>query len=264
MNIKKLFLELTEYTIPHGMENRLEKFFPKDIIEDGCGNYYITIGKGSRTIFTCHMDTACGRYEKVTHVINGNMISTDGKTVLSADDKCGMAIMLYMIYRKIPGTYYFFQGEESGCVGSDAILRKDREFFSDFDRMVSFDRRAYHSVITHQIGRRGCSQEFALTLAEQLNSHGLNYRPDNTGIFTDSATFFGVVPECTNLSVGYFNEHSHSERTDIKFLENLAKASCLIKWEELPIGDKKVGNEMDRYGYMNDWDEYGGHGIYYM
>jgi putative aminopeptidase FrvX len=261
MNIKKLFLDLTAFTIPHGMEHQLEKFLPRGYEEDGCGNYYIKIGN-SKTIFTCHMDTVCGSYEKVNHVINGNIITTNGHSVLSADDKCGMTIMLYMIYRKVPGTYYFFQGEESGCAGSNAIFSKNKEFFSDFDRMVSFDRRAYHSVITHQMGRRGCSEEFALALTGELNVHGFNYRPDNTGIYTDSATFMGFIPEATNLSVGYFNEHSHSERTDIKFLEDLAKASCLVHWENLPIGDKTKGN--DKYGYGDEWDEYGGYGIWYF
>lgn len=258
MNIKQLFLELTEFTIPNGMEYTLEKFFPKGIQEDGVGNYFIKIGK-SKTIFTCHMDTACGRYEKVKHVIRDNMISTDGSTVLSGDDKNGMAILLYMIYRKVPGTYYFFQGEESGMRGARAIIAKNKAFFADFDRMVSFDRRAYHSVITHQIGKRGCSNEFALKLAEELNQHDFNYRPDPTGIFTDSAAFIGMIPECTNLSVGYFNEHSHHESTDIAFLDKLARASCLVNWEGLPIGEKIDAKPKwnGYYGYEEeDWGVY--------
>jgi len=253
MNIKQLFLDLTEYTIPHRSEHTLEKFFPKGIQEDGCGNYFMQIGD-SRTIFTCHMDTACSGYEKVNHVIEGHMIGTDGTTVLSGDDKNGMTILLYMIYRKIPGTYYFFKGEESGCVGAHCILSKNRNFFLDFDRMVSFDRRAYHSVITHQMGRRGCSQEFAIALAADLNSLNaeFHYVPDSTGIYTDSATFIGLVPEVTNLSVGYFHEHCHSEVTNIDFLEKLARAACKVNWDELPIGEKgKDPYEYDMY------DEYG-------
>lgn len=259
MNIKETFLKLTSYTIPHGMEYTLEKYFPKGIIEDGCGNYYIKIGN-SKTIFTCHMDTACGSYEKVNHVLSGNFIMTDGRTVLSADDKCGMVILLYMINKKVPGTYYFFQGEESGMVGAHLILRKDKDFFNDFVRMVSFDRRAYQSIITHQLGRRGCSELFSEALSEELGYHGLKYKSDRTGIFTDSASFIGIIPEVTNLSVGYFNEHSHSERADIVFLEDLAKASCLVKWEDLPTSKDKHGKYDNynnyMYGYDGD-DEYG-------
>jgi hypothetical protein len=209
----------------------------------------------SKTVFTCHMDTAAYKYERVNHVIQGDMVMTDGTTVLSGDDKCGMTILLYMIYRKVPGTYYFFQGEESGMVGAHCILSRNKDFFLDYDRMVSFDRRAYHSVITHQMGRRGCSEEFANALAGELNQFGFNYRPDSTGIFTDSASFIGLIPEATNLSVGYFNEHSHSERADINFLTRLSRAACKVNWESLPIGDKSK-DPGGRYGYGYE-DEYG-------
>ncbi len=257
MNIKKLFLELTEYTIPGGMEYTLEKFFPKGIQEDGVGNYFIKIGE-SKTIFTSHMDTACNRYQKVNHVIENNIISTDGNSVLSADDKAGMTVLLYMIYRKVPGTYYFFQGEESGMMGATAIISKNRKFFSDFDRMVSFDRRNYNSIITHQMGKRGCSEEFSRTLATELNKYDLNYRSDPTGIYTDSASFINIIPECTNLSVGYFNEHTYRERTDISFLDKLAKASCKVNWESLPIGDKKEkANPSNNIMYIDDEEEWG-------
>jgi putative aminopeptidase FrvX len=249
MNVKETFLKLTSYTIPHGMEYTMEKYLPKNIQEDGNGNYYLQIGE-SKTCFTAHMDTACGYYQKVTHVVKDGIVTTDGHTVLSADDKAGMAIMLYMIEKKVPGTYYFFQGEESGCVGSTSALRKNKEFFKQFDRMVSFDRRGYNSVITHQMGRRGCSEDFALALAEEFGYHGLSYRPDNTGIYTDSVEFFGTIPECTNLSVGYYHEHSRDERQDVKFLDELAKASCLVKWEELPtVGVKASDNKW----YYEDW-----------
>jgi len=250
MKVKETFLKLTSYTIPHGMEYTLEKYLPKDIQEDGCGNYYIQIGE-SKTCFTSHMDTASGYYQKVKHVIKDNIVMTDGYSVLSADDKAGMTIMLYMIENKVPGTYYFFQGEESGCVGASAILRKNREFFAQFDRMVSFDRRGYNSIITHQMGRRGCSEDFALALAEELGYQGLSYRPDHTGIFTDSVEFIGFIPEVTNLSVGYFHEHSREETEDVKFLDELSKAACLVKWEELPIVGVKAS---DRNWYFEeDW-----------
>lgn len=253
MDVKETFLKLTKFTIPHGMEYTLEEYFPEDIKEDGCGNYFIQIGD-SKTVFTCHMDTACWKYEEVTHVFEGDMITTDGSTVLSADDKNGMTILLYMIDQKVPGTYYFFQGEESGMVGAELSLRRNRDFFNQFDRMVSFDRRGYTSIITHQIGRRGCTEEFASALADEFGYHEMLYKADPTGIFTDSAAFIGIIPEVTNLSVGYFSEHSHVETTNIVFLEKLAKTACLIKWEELPtIGVKHL--KMDgRYYYDEFYD----------
>jgi hypothetical protein len=49
------------------------------------------------------------------------MISTDGTTTLGADDT-GVSVLIWMMKHNIPGLYYFFIGEEVGCIGSG--LRK--------------------------------------------------------------------------------------------------------------------------------------------
>jgi len=255
MNFLDTFLKLTEYTITYGQEHLLKPYLPENHIEDGCGNYYVVIGK-SRTCFTCHMDTASWHMEKVNHVIDGNYIRSDGTTILGSDDKNGMTILLYMIERNIPGTYYFFAGEESGMAGAHKIISKNKNFFSDnFDRMVSFDRRGYDSVITHQMGRRGCTDEFGDALAKELNKSGLNYYLDRTGIYTDSASFMGIIPNVTNLSCGYSGEHTHSEITDIEYVELLARAACRVRWERLPKeGVPKIDDSMRKYYYDDeDW-----------
>jgi len=46
---------------------------------------------------------------------------------------------------------------------------------------------------------------------------------DDGGVYTDSAEFVDIIEECTNLSVGYFSEHTTSEKQDIDFLELLDK-----------------------------------------
>jgi len=235
MDIKDTFIKLTKYNIPYGTESYLVDYLPKDIKKDSIGNYYIRIGN-SKTMFTSHLDDASWGYsmEEVNHVFDGDFIKTDGTTVLGADDKAGVTIMLYMIENKVPGTYYFFIGEESGMIGSNGILNIKKDWFkSNFKRCISFDRRSYGSVITRQMGRTSCSNEFADSLIEQYNKLGLVHRKDTGGIFTDSAAFIGTIPECTNLSVGYFNEHTNMESQDIKYLEKLSELSIKIKWENL-------------------------------
>ena len=147
MNVKDTFLKLTSNTYPYGTEPILEDFLPSGYYKDKHGNYYYEIGE-SRTAFTCHLDTACKDFSKVNHVIEGNMIKTDGKTILGADDKAGMTILLYLIEKNVPGLYCFFIGEEVGCIGS-GYASKDKKFES-YDRMISFDRRGTTSIITHQ------------------------------------------------------------------------------------------------------------------
>jgi len=250
-DIKEKFLELTEYNIPYGTENLLKNKLPKKIKQDEFGNYYIKIGK-SKTLFTAHLDDASwgSSNEKVNHIIDNEWIRTDGSTVLGADDKAGVVILLYMIENEIPGTYYFFIGEESGMAGSKGILRIKRDWFNKFKRCISFDRRGYGSIISRQMGRKCCSDDFVNSLSEQFKINGMNYKNDPGGIYTDSAAFIGIIPECTNLSVGYFNEHSTNEHQNITYLEELCETCLKIEWENLLTSNNiKNNNKNDFYYY---------------
>ncbi len=239
MDIKETFLKLTDYTYTLGDEHLLKDRLPKDVIEDEIGNYYMKIGE-TETMFCAHLDTAAWQKEKVVHDIfvtkkGDTGIGTDGFTILGADDKAGVVILLNLIENKIPGLYYFFIGEESGLVGSRGIIKSKPEEFEKYKRCIAFDRRDYGSVITKQMGKTCCSDEFANELIKELDRNGMKYKQDPFGIYTDSAVFTEIIPECTNLSVGYFNEHSTDEVQNITYLEELAKATVGIKWEELPI-----------------------------
>lgn len=259
MNVKKKFLKLTSKTYPHGTEIGLKNHLPNGFKEDGCGNYFIEIGINPTTMFTCHLDTADRKQEKVRHIIDGNIIRTDGNTILGADDKAGMTVMLYMIEKQIPGLYYFFIGEERGCVGSSRLSRvwTTKPESKYITKCISFDRRGTDSVITEQLYGVCCSLEFAKDLSNKLNlaEKSFNYKPDPTGIYTDSAQFTSLIPECTNISVGYYNEHSSSERQDIVHLEKLCEAVCKIDWESLPIV-KNPGNNYDDYYFSDDDDDW--------
>lgn len=237
MNIKEKFLELTEYTTPFKMEHELLPLLPKGLIEDEVGNYYMEIGK-SETLFTCHLDTYCLKKEEVQHVIKGNFIGVkSGTTTLGGDNKSGVCILMYMIEKRIPGTYYFFIGEEAasgGRWGSQQILWKKPEFFKKFKRVVTFDRKEYGSLITRQSARFTCSDEFSSALIKELGKTGLEYKVDITGYYTDSATFMDICPEICNLSNGTFNEHTTYEYVDMLYLEKVCEAACKVDWESLP------------------------------
>ena len=255
MRIVRKFKQLTSQTYPHGTEKGLLKYLPEGYKEDQVGNYYLQIGEETSTMFACHLDTACTYQKKVNHVFDNEFIKTDGTTILGADDKAGMVVMLYMIENKIPGLYYFFLGEEVGCIGSGKLAKiwTKTEFSKYIKKVVSFDRRGTSSVITEQAFGQCCSNEFAKTLSSELNSTGLgfNFSPDPTGIFTDSAKFMSLVPECTNISVGYYSEHTNSEKQDLDFLRRLCKGVCLIDWENLPI--KRDHTKYD--DYFSIWDD---------
>ena len=260
-DIRSTFLSLTTMTYPHGHESEVLKFLPKDLIKDEFDNYYKIIGK-SETMFTSHLDTADRKQSKVTiystEKDGDEMFVTDGTSILGADDKAGVSIMLYMMAHNIPGIYYFFDGEERGGIGSNKVASvfESIEHLKGVKRCISFDRRNYYSVITQQLGRECCSDEFATELAKELNKSGLKISLDPTGIYTDSASFIDEIAECTNISVGYFSEHTISETQNISFLQRLGKACLDVNWENLPTV-KKVGFDEEvlrKYkGFISDF-----------
>jgi hypothetical protein len=254
MNIKETFLNLTKRTYPHGTEEDLFHLLPNNIQTDEFGNKFLWIGDNSTTMFTCHLDTASSQVVDVRHKFEKNIITTDGTTILGADDKAGMTILLYMIEHNIPGLYYFFLGEERGCVGSRSLANKHKkEPLPNITKVISFDRRGNRSVITHQMGGRCCSEVFGTALSEELNKNEstLSYGTDPNGIYTDSSQFINIYQECTNVSVGYNYEHTHSEEQDILHLEKLCSAVIKVKWESLPISRKT--NEVDEYDELDDY-----------
>lgn len=255
-DIKSTFISLVTETYPYGHEEEVVKFLPTDLTKDEFGNYYKIIGK-SETMFTSHLDTA-DRSKSNTILYESSegsdvTIVTDGSTILGADDKSGVTIMLYMMAHNIPGVYYFFIGEERGGIGSGKVANvfDSVKHLEKIKRCISFDRRNYHSVITSQMGRECCSDEFGNALSKELNSNGMDMSLDPTGIYTDSANFMDDIPECTNISVGYFNEHTDREYQNITFLEKLCKACVKINWENLPTVRKVGFGEYIKSKYRN-------------
>jgi hypothetical protein len=244
-DVRSTFLSLVTKTYPMGHEEEVLQFLPK-LETDIHGNYYKIIPGDKQTMFTSHLDTADWKQlptKLMTKMIdNEEYIFTDGTSILGADDKAGVTIMLYMMSHNIPGLYYFFLGEEKGGIGS-RLLAGDFDsvdYLKDIKRCISFDRRKTGSVITSQYGRVCCSDEFGSALCREYNSNGMSLSLDNTGIFTDSASFIDNIPECTNISVGYNNEHTFTEIQNITFLDKIAKASVKVEWSKLPT-NRKVG-----------------------
>lgn len=219
-----------------------------DAYTDTHGNVHCTVGN-SRTLFSSHTDTVHRDDGINTYVMANEEVRLTGSAPqrramyrasgapLGSDCGAGVALMVHMIMNAIPGHYVFHAAEEVGGIGSKA-LATEGIFIGLFDRAIAFDRKGTDSIITFQSGGQCCSEEFAYALASQLNSvnDGFMYAPDDTGVYTDTAEYVGQIPECTNVSVGYYNEHTSSECLDYTFFSQLANAVLLVRWEELPIG----------------------------
>jgi hypothetical protein len=232
---------------------------------DGAGNIHVDTRSAPehRSMFTTHTDTVHygGGANKVR--VDGKFWRADAGAALGADDGSGVALLAYMIEMGVPGYFVFFRGEERGGVGSKYLSKEMPSLFKDIDRAVAFDRAGYYDVITHQAGGRCCSDEFAQALADVLSTDTYWMMPCNSGVYTDTAEFIRLIPECTNVSVGYKNQHGDREEQDVEFLWDLAKACVSISWDTLPtVRDPKV-REFKTYGgyggysYGLDDDEWG-------
>jgi hypothetical protein len=286
----KLLYNLLLHATPHPSEARifpvLEAVFQPlegiSVERDQCkgkdlGNYWVEVGKigeDHETMFSCHVDTQ-HRFEGecypviVTNsdkneehgMVYGTMITKDKGELklvpspLGADDKVGAWIMLEMIRKKIPGLYMFHIGEERGCIGSRWVRENWASELKGIKRAIAFDRAGYSDVIAHQSPGRCASVTFTNELAKELNLHlptpYQQFKGDVHGIFTDTASYHDIIAECTNISVGYWNQHSADEHLDAYWMPILLNACLNAQWERLPI--VRAPGETGRSSTVSVW-----------
>jgi hypothetical protein len=153
---------------------------------------------------------------------------------LGADDGVGIWIMLNMIIEKVPGTYIFHTGEECGGLGAYACLKSRPEWLERFDRAIAFDRPNDYEVITVQGGMKCASDTAGIYLAKELSKHNLSYEVSDRGVFTDTKVYAHIIPECFNIGVGYYSQHSPDEQLDYNHAKNLLDACLVLDWEKIP------------------------------
>lgn len=186
------------------------------------GVYYKVIGTPT-VIYTAHYDTAGDSdVELMAFAQLPHVVTNKNPGILGADDKAGLTVLSFMIEANIPGLYLLFGDEESGAGQSRRWAATDfyTRYSLEKDSIVSaiaFDRRGYSDTIQTQRGGTCCSKEYAGALSTVLAMGGLSYRP-TSGVYTDTANMIYVIPECTNLSIGYAEAHGSSENQDVLFL----------------------------------------------
>ena len=238
-SIKKL-VEMLEYKRPS--QSQHAKSFGKRFLEpvfgkpDAWGNYSLTIRDDNYgepdVIFTAHYDTVHSKGGKQRVYIQDGFIHAHDSDCLGADCTTGIWLILGMIAHGVSGHYVIHSDEEVGCLGSKRYVDDNKDWLADYSACISFDRMGYDSVITYQNGQRCASDEFARSVAKILN---MDMKPDDTGMFTDSAEYVNIVPECTNVSVGYFKQHTKSETQDFLFAQRLLDALVSADWGRLAI-----------------------------
>ena len=218
--------------------NQIPKKLKNKSFFDDFGNLHIDNRQNkkiNKTLFIGHVDTVhkIGGVNKIKKTTTNWLANGDP---LGADDGAGCTLLIHLIKNNIKGYYIFSQGEECGGLGAKFIVKNYSFLLSEFDCAIAFDRKGVDSVISYQ-GVRCASDRFCENLSSVLNSTNSDfmYSKDDSGIYTDTAEFVHIIPECTNISVGYDHEHSDKENLNIVHFKNLAAGILLINWDNLTI-----------------------------
>jgi hypothetical protein len=216
--------------------DQLIKLLPDSTTQDRYGNILVTVGDApAQRVFSCHTDMVSFDQDSSRQklVINdiGFVYCADANQ-LGADDGAGIWLMLNMIAADIPGCYIFHRDEEIGGLGSMHIKYYQPELLDGIQQAIAFDRRDNYSIITHMQYQQCCNPRFARALAKAL---GMAHRLDETGGFTDVTHYIYLIPECTNISVGYLDEHTVCEQLDYIYLLSLRDKLLAVDWQAQAI-----------------------------
>ncbi len=149
------FCELVKIPSPSGQEREVARYIRKRLSDMGItsyvdsagkksksntGNVIAKIGKGSpRVCFVAHMDTVEDGKKHVKPIVKNGTIKSDGTTILGADDKASVAVLLSLINdlkgKSFPAFLCVFTiREEAGLWGAKNIGFRDRpKFIFDVD-----------------------------------------------------------------------------------------------------------------------------------
>jgi hypothetical protein len=238
LSIKRPHGSATNVKFTAWLREQLPLELNKAAFYDGAGNLHVDnrVKASHKTLFVAHVDTV-HRNEGKNKIAKTKTHWRAKGDVLGADDGAGVALLMHLIWGGVRGYYIFTQGEERGGVGARYLAEKMPDLLREFDRAIAFDRRGIDSVITHQGWGRCCSDTFGTALADALmNGHdALMMLNDDTGVYTDTAEFTELIPECTNISVGYAREHTQEESLDLLYYQQLSVAVLSVDWDGLPV-----------------------------
>lgn len=248
-------IEMLRYKRPEGSQTQKEfcqRFLePTFGLPDRHGNYIHIVGDEPNLCFTAHHDTVHKTEGMQQLVVINDVISVADPKVsscLGADCTTGVWLILGMIEEGVEGVYVIHAAEEVGCKGSRALVDDNPWWLSHIDAVISFDRYGTESVITHQMGLRTASDEFAASFSEAINLP--QFKADSGGSYTDSNEYILDVSECTNISVGYYGQHGVNETQDIDFANVLLTALCLADWTRL-VFKRDPSVVEDKYVYRS-------------
>lgn len=181
---------------------------------DEYGNLYVVKGSHERTVncVIAHLDinqrTITDDIEmlEINNWILGIDRATGQQIGLGHDDKTGVYFCLQALKRFKNIRAFFPLDEEVGCVGSRSA---SPEFFENVGFMLQLDRRGYGDISTYTNGNDVLSLDTQKEFQPLLDAYGYKY---TRTVSTDVGFLVGAIDiQGTNISCGYYNEHSNNE-----------------------------------------------------
>ena len=217
---------------------------------DAEDNIICKVGENPHGVmFSSHYDTVHQKpgKQRVCYDMTRDELFVENSSCLGADNTSGMWLMLELIDAGVEGLYVFHDGEEVGCIGSEHIASKTPGVVEGIRMCIAFDRKGENDIITHQMGSRTASDEFADSLALQL---GMAHIADPTGAFTDTNEYADLIPECTNISVGFARQHTANETQNMSYLRELRDALVKVDWSAVCVErDPEIIDDEDLWAF---------------
>ena len=189
----------------NSMEYILEKCKYKNIIKSE--NHYLFAEGTLPVILVAHLDTVFTRLPQ-------ELFYDKEKQVLwcpfgaGFDDRAGVFAIFQFLMKGYRPSILFTLGEEEGGYGA-FIAADEIKPSKDIKYVIELDRRGHYDCVFYEEE----NEEFK----DYIKSYGFI---EAQGIFTDICV---LAPEwklpCVNLSIGYLDEHTYSERLYIRWFE---------------------------------------------
>lgn len=207
------------------LKNILYNFLKKKYRNVECTDEYI-IAEGTLPIcLVAHLDTVFPTpvkefyYDKKLQVL----WSPQG---LGADDRAGVYAILQILEDGYKPSVIFTMGEEKGGLGAKALAKRMPDCpFVGLKAIIELDRQGKDDCVFYE-----CDND---DFTKYIESFGFNTEIGSYSDINFFAPIWGVA--AVNLSVGYIDEHSYSERLIIKYLEDTIMKVEAILSQSIPM-----------------------------
>ena len=185
----------------------------ENIIVNKDQHYIFAKGTKPEICLVAHLDTVAEQHKPIPVINEGVVYTNNTKGCLGADDRAGAYGILRIIKNGHRPSILFTTGEETGCIGVRQFNtdQKDSDLLKDTRLFIEMDRKGFKDCIDY-------SNRNPDEVTEYFKQFGFE---GGSGSVSDVKwlTKQFEIPHA-NLSIGYYNQHSHEETLNLEEMEN--------------------------------------------